>query len=132
MSYIAANPKKFLDTSVGSGQCVAYVQVAAMTGQTRAWTRGELVRGAKLAIGTAIATFDDNGKYISDTNGLSHAAIYMGQDAQGIQVLDQWIGTKKGPDGKVIRVPTGVQARTIAFSNRPKPINDGRNYYVIE
>lgn len=38
--------------------------------------------------GTAIATFDPSGKYGNHTDGRSHAAIYLGQDATGIQVLD--------------------------------------------
>lgn len=63
MGYIAGNPKRFLGTSVGSGQCVAYVQAAALTGQTRGWARGELVKDAKLAIGTAIACNNDGRNY---------------------------------------------------------------------
>ena len=132
MAYIATNPKRLLGTSVGTGQCVAFVQAAAMAGPTRRWSRGELVKGAKLAIGTAIATFDDKGKYISNTGGLSHAAIYMGQDALGIQVLDQYGVTTKGADGKPLRVPVSVSARTIFFGKKPKAVNDGRNYYVID
>jgi len=132
MSYIATNPKRLLDTSVGNGQCVAYVQAAAMTGQTRRWSRGELVQGAKLAIGTAIATFDDNGKYISDTHGQSHAAIYMGQDAVGIQVLDQWVSKTKDKKGVISLIVTPVHPRTIYFRNAKAAVDDGRNYYVIE
>jgi hypothetical protein len=40
------------------------------------------VHGASIPYGTAIATFP-NGKYSG------HAAIYTGQDANGIQVWDQ-------------------------------------------
>jgi hypothetical protein len=42
------------------------------------------VRGASITSGTAIATFP-NGKYSG------HAAIYVGQDSNGIQVWDQVI-----------------------------------------
>jgi len=71
--------------------------------------------------GTAIATFAaPNGGY------QGHAAIYMGQNAIGIQVLDQWGGTDEfshfGP-------------RTIYF-NRPREAtrvsNIGELFYVVD
>ena len=49
---------------------------------------GEQVKGVKLAIGTAIATFDEKGRHINDSTGKSHAAIYLGQAAASIQMLD--------------------------------------------
>lgn len=56
---------------------------------TAAWQRGALVKGnVNMVPGTAIATFDPSGKYGNHTDGRSHAAIYLGQDATGIQVLD--------------------------------------------
>jgi hypothetical protein len=132
MSYVAGNPKKYIGISVGSGQCVALVQAAASTGQTGRWSRGELVKGATLSAGTAIATFDDKGSYISDTDGLSHAAIYMGQSAEGIQVIDQWVLRQKDDKGASVRTHKVAAERTIYFRNSTKPINDGRNYYVID
>jgi hypothetical protein len=80
--------------SVGSGQCVALVQAAAPEiGSTRGWSHGALVRGnLSLQPGTPIATFDASGRYANARDGSSHAAIYLGQDATGIQVLDQWVG----------------------------------------
>jgi hypothetical protein len=72
---------------------VAYTQKAANMPRTVAWKRGELVKGnMTIAPGTAIATFDADGRYGNHTDGRSHAAIYLGQDASGIQVLDQWVG----------------------------------------
>ena len=41
-----------------------------------------------LAKGTAIATFV-GGSYLSHKHG-NHAALYIGQDAEGITVMDQW------------------------------------------
>ena len=42
---------------------------------------GVQVRGdLTIQPGTAIATFDNNGKYTNSTDGTSHAAIYVGQD----------------------------------------------------
>ena len=42
-----------------------------------------------VARGTAIATFVD-GAYPQIGNTGKHAAIYLGQNSEGIQVLDQW------------------------------------------
>jgi hypothetical protein len=132
MPYVAANPEKFIGTSVGNGQCVAFARAAAGIGHTSTWVRGDPVRGANLIVGTAVATFGENLRYANDTTGQSHAAIYLGQDAAGIQVLDQWVKKIRLPDGRIeARVQT-VHKRTIRFANDPKPVNDGRNYYVIE
>lgn len=102
----------------GSGQCVALVQLALGCPQTAKWKRGLKVRGADLQSGTAIATFAEDGKYANTTDGASHAAIYLWQDAEGIQVLDQWLGH-----------PT--TRRTIRF-NAEKAANDGDQFYVID
>ena len=79
---------------VGSGQCVALVQAAdPSVGLTRTWAAGEAVQGnTSLQPGTPIATFDANGTYGNHLDGSSHAAIYLGQDASGMQVQDQWAG----------------------------------------
>lgn len=69
-----------------------------------------------------IATFDANGKYTNSTDGTSHAAIYVGQDAAGLQVWDQWTAQP-------------VHQRTIRFQGGAagvKPVNDGDAFYVIE
>ena len=92
MAYVAAHPLAFENTSVGSGQCVPLVQQATGAPLTRAWRPGPPVKGSTdLAPGTAIATFDVDGRYSNHVNHTSHDAIYLGQDAQGIQVLDQWV-----------------------------------------
>lgn len=132
MPYVAANPKRFLNTSVGNGQCVAYVRAAAQLGHTSTWERGASVQGLVLPIGTAIATFDDNKRYANDRHGSSHAAIYLGQTAIGIQVLDQWYHKRKLPDGTIKDEIHVVQERTIYFQANVKPVDDGRNYYVID
>lgn len=82
-----------------------------------------------MAIGTAIATFDEQGRYINDTTGKSHAAIYLGQDPTGIQVLDQWVSRVPGQQERKVQT---VHQRTVKFQSQPKQVNDGRNYYVIE
>lgn len=133
MVYIASTPSAYVGKSVGNGQCVAYTQKAANMPHTVAWKRGALVKGnTGIAPGTAIATFDANGRYGNHTDGSSHAAIYLGQDASGIQVLDQWMTYKKLPSGERVATPHYVSKRTIRFHKAPRAENNGDNYYVVE
>jgi hypothetical protein len=66
------------------------------------------------AVGTAIATFVENGRYGNHTDGSSHAAIYIGQTADGIEVIDQWshvVGGKRREQmahRRVLRFKGGV------------------------
>ena len=102
-TYVAADPEGYVKAgkAVGSGQCVALVQAATNAPHTSLWTEGPAVWGnTNIPVGTAIATFID-GKYPSKPHG-NHAAIYMGQDATGIQVIDQWLGQK--PHKRTIRI----------------------------
>lgn len=120
MPYVAMDPRKFSKAAVGNGHCVAYARAAALMPHTGVWRKGKPVQGDNtIAAGTAIATFDDNGRYGNKVNGTSHVAIYLGQTPMGIQVLDQWIGQP-------------VHERTIHFKIAPREVNDGRNYYVVE
>lgn len=91
---LASGYDQYLGESVGTGQCVALVQAADPgVGLTRTWTEGAVVQGdTGLTVGTPIATFDGSGQYANATDGSSHAAIYLGQNAQGMQVEDQWLG----------------------------------------
>ncbi len=84
----------FVGRSVGSGQCVALAHaVQPSLGSTATWTAGAPVQGnAALQPGAVIATFNDASRYANATDGSSHAAIYLGQDAHGLHVLDQWSG----------------------------------------
>lgn len=132
MPYVASSPRTFLGTSVGNGQCVAFARAAAAIGHTQTWKRGVQVRGATIIPGTAIATFDQNGKYENDTHGRSHAAIYLGQDAVGILVLDQWVQRSRMPDGTMKEQVQPVHERRIRFQPNAKAVNDGRNDYVID
>ena len=117
---VATGYDQYLGKSVGSGQCVALVQAAdSDVGLTRTWTQGAGVMGnSSLQPGTAIATFDGSGHYANATNGSSHAAIYLGQNAQGIQVMDQWAGH-------------AASIRTIPWSNTSGSANAGSAFYVI-
>ncbi len=93
-SFIAAHDSRFIGRATGSGQCVALVHAACPTiGATHTWVSGKPVQGdVTLQPGTVIATFGGSGRYANANDGSSHAAIYLGQNAQGVQVLDQWEG----------------------------------------
>lgn len=114
---------KFVNAK-GHTECVEFVRQATSAPQTSKWVRGRLVKSLKpgeLAPGTAIATFDDHGKYPTDNLG-RHAAIYLGTTDKGIEVLDQW--NRQGE----------VKKRVIPF--HPKPgtsrSDDADTFYVIE
>jgi hypothetical protein len=111
-------------TLVGSGSCVALPQtLVPAVGNTSLWRRGEAVVGNKTILpGTLVATFETNGKYLSNEHD-NHAAIYIaqvtagenGETQTGIKVLDQWKGKKPHPP------QTRVMSTTI-FKTYEKPI----------
>lgn len=90
---------------------MSFVKVCSRDYRTTSqWNRGQKVRGASLGFGTTIATFP-NGRYSG------HAAVYTGQNSNGIQVYDQWRGRPVGP-------------RTIRW-NGSGISNNGDSFYVI-
>ena len=114
IGFVATDYNQYLGQAVGSGQCVALVQAAdPSVGLTATWRQGDAVQGnASLSPGTVIATFDQNGRYANATDGSSHAAIYLGQNAQGIQVEDQWAGHAASIRTIYWNNPAGVGADT--------------------
>ncbi|MCL4746997.1 MAG: BPSL0067 family protein [Burkholderiaceae bacterium] len=108
----------------GNTECVEFVRQATGAPRTADWRRGLQVRLAtqqQIERTTAIATFDDDGRYPTDSLG-QHAAIYLSHDDQGVVVLDQW-----NSQGE-------VKERLIRFG-RPKETsrsNNGDTFYVIE
>jgi hypothetical protein len=126
MPYVAdlEKAKGMIGTLVGDGQCVTFVHAAVATPPASLWKMGEKVRGDQpIRAGTVIATFDPDGCYGNHTDGRSHAAIYLGQDVHGIQVLDQWSGHTRQP----------VHQRTIRFKNgQGLPVDDGDQFSVAE
>jgi hypothetical protein len=125
MSYTASVSdiqQNYLGKAIGSGQCVAFVEMAAKTPNTAAWKRGRIVAGdTTIPEGTAIATFDPQGTYGNHADGRSHGAIYVSQVAgQGLAVYDQWLSQP-------------VHLRTIHFRDGAGlAVNDGNQFYVIE
>jgi hypothetical protein len=122
--YVADNPEKWAGRpSVGTGECVPLVQQATGAPRSTQWRPGVQVQGnTAIRPGTAIATFD------SHYSG--HAAIYLGQDAAGIRVVDQW--NNRDNNGHVIS-RQNPHERTI-FSGRPRAgaVDQAERYYVVE
>ena len=129
--YVARNPRQWIGhEQVGNGECVALVEKATGAPLDKSWRKGALVQGnTQLAPGTAIAVFDSNGRYGNHTDGTSHAAIYLRQDAKGIYVIEQW---NVRVDGRVVS-HWGPAEKLIPF-NRPdrNPIGRGESYHAIE
>jgi hypothetical protein len=108
---------------IGAGYCVDFVKAAAGVPRTAAWQEGAEVRGnPDIVRGTAIATFEPDGSYTSESG--NHAAIYLSQDDHGIWVYDQWRG--QPVHKRLIRFEGGSGAKQGSKSN------DGRRFAVIE
>ena len=119
---VATDYARYIGRSAGSGQCVALVQATNPSiGLTRTWKCGAAVRGnTGLVPGTAIATFDGSARYANALDGSSHAAIYLGQNERGIQVMDQWAGST-------------AAVRTIPWTNPSgKAANTGSAFHVVQ
>lgn len=100
------------------GQCVSYVTTVCPTipVATKYWKKGAKAKENKdILAGTAIATFDKNGKYSG------HAAIYERQDTVGINVVDQWVTSPA----------KAIHKRILRFGAHGNS-NNGDNFFVIE
>ena len=109
-----ADLSSYIGRSVGTGQCVALVKAANPSlGPASGWIGGAAVQGnTTLAPGTPIATFTSNDRYANATDGTSHAAIYLGQDHNGMLVLDQWAGSSAAVRAIPWSNPGGTPANT--------------------
>ncbi|WP_227245139.1 BPSL0067 family protein [Paraburkholderia caribensis] len=112
----------------GNAECVEFIRQALGAPQTMKWREGQkIVRLADGALdpvvpGTAIATFV-NKRYPQGDCGIAckHAAIYLGQNDEGIQVVDQ------------DRRTGHVHPRTIYWKpHSAGASNDGNAFSVIE
>jgi hypothetical protein len=121
--YIAARPAAFEGHVIGAGHCVDFVQAAAGAPLSDAWREGAEVYGnPHIAPGTAIATFESDGSYTSESG--NHAAIYLYQDERGLWVYDQWRG--QPVHKRLIRFEGGSGSKWGSKSN------DGTRFAVIE
>ena len=128
MSYVYPKAAQLAGHAVmGNHQCVWLVQNLAHAPHTSKWREGARVRGLSgLAPGTAIATFFD-GRYPSRPHG-NHAAFYLGQDACGLWVVDQWLDPHKRRIERRLLAFVGQRAVTSTTGY----VNIGDHYAVIE
>ena len=113
---------KYVDGK-GNTECVAFVCQATGAPAVHLWKRGVKVMSSKaneISRGTAIATFDESGKYPTDARG-KHGAIYLYHDSVSITVLDQW-----NNQGEVKKRPIRLNP------NANKRSNNADTFYVIE
>lgn len=112
---------------VGSHQCVALIQRYTSASHASSWTQGAAVRGnLNLASGTVIATFVD-GRYPNHGQG-NHAAFYVGQDVNGIWVVDQW---KSETKHKISRRHLSFQGKSKSGAYK-NPSNNADAFSVVE
>jgi hypothetical protein len=116
-------PLRYHGKPVGDGHCVALVREVTGLPPTAHWRRGAKVRGhaPPLPAGTAIACFDQAGRYTSRTDGTAHAAILIAEQSDGLLVWDQWLSHPTSQ--RVIRFRGGASGNVI---------NDGDAFYAIE
>jgi RHS repeat-associated protein len=108
----------------GLAQCAALVKQTVGGGlSTTTWRQGG-VPSSSTPIGTAVATFNDEGKYNDYETG-QHAAIFLGFDKQGrMLVLEQWKGIKNDV----------IDIRPIPMtspSGNPYPSNNAKEYNIV-
>jgi hypothetical protein len=120
MAWIIEGAEEYLGQRVANGQCVRFLQEAGGLPHTSKWRPGDKVRGSGCEPGTCIATFDPNGRYGNHVDGRSHAAIFLEERAEGLLVIDQWVGHP-------------VAHRTIRFrGGSGRRVNDGDAFCIIE
>lgn len=117
--FIARDPERALGTVVGDGHCIAYVRSVSDAPQTALWRQGAAI-DARTPVHAIIATFDRQGRYANALDGSSHAAVFLTRHAQGIDVLDQWVGQ-------------AVHRRTIRFrQGQGNAANDADRFRMVE
>lgn len=81
--YLQVNAKNEND-----GQCVSFVKaVANVNKPTYEWQPAKQVGVDEIKVGRVIALINSDGKY--PQGGAGHVGIYLGQDSDGIWMLDQ-------------------------------------------
>ena len=90
MSYIGVNPESYDNTVQGDGECVAFVRKCSGAPSSTTWTKGAPIT-ENTPMYTAIATFNDQGRYPTNDTG-QHAAIFVRKEGTTLIVWDQWAG----------------------------------------
>jgi hypothetical protein len=131
---IWVNRKSVPEGASDNAQCALLVQTLTGAPEMASWTRGKRVKGGAISPGTAVATFEHDGTY-DGKSGVCHAAIFVKEYADGIEVWDQW---KNGHLGQ--RKLDGFRHGRRKLRFRSKEVNtkgyqqsnDGDALYVIE
>jgi copper chaperone CopZ len=118
----------------GRGECVDIIKeyVPGLKGKsTTTWRAGAWVMeaGASIRRGTAIATFDKDGRFPQHRSG-QHAAIVLRVMGSGIWVVDQW-RSKKMITKRLIRIPPPHHQRN-PDGSFPDASNNALAFRVIE
>jgi hypothetical protein len=105
-------------------QCVGLVKTYSKCGATSTWKEGALVKDSpELAKGTAIATFNEDGKYASKPSG-NHACFFIEFVGElGFRVLEQHVKPH----------PELIQKRLIRYQigEHINPCDDANAYSII-
>jgi hypothetical protein len=117
-------------------QCVALLKIYTVNENSEKcarsldWSQGASVKAAvdagAIERGTAVATFNADGKYLSMANG-NHACIFVEaqKDGSGFLVLEQ----------NVSPFPNKIQNRVLKYQGKPKngeiQMNNGDCYSII-
>ncbi|MGO9413425.1 MAG: BPSL0067 family protein [Spirochaetia bacterium] len=108
----------------GGVQCVGLVKYYTKCGGTGTWKKGAMVKDSpQLKAGTAIATFDSQGRYPSHKSG-NHACFFLRfmPGNKGITVLEQHVMPNKNK----------IQTRNILYrQGKGTPSDDASAYAVI-
>jgi hypothetical protein len=118
LPFVSSSAQTYDGQVIGDGQSMSFVSETAGVPPASAWKEGPPVKGNNIPQGTAIATFDENGNFMSSASG-GNAAIYDSQDQNGIWLWDQRNG--QPVHRRYIRSTNGIGS----------PANDGDSYYVI-
>ena len=130
MPYVLPSPDihkgRAFSNSQGHTECVEFIKQTLSAPATALWREGAKIKKLSpgdqdpIAKGTAIATFVA-GRYPQTGSTGKHAAIYLGQSVEGIQVMDQW------------RSQGRVMPRTIPWKPRhPGLSNDANAFSAVE
>ncbi|HEV3316153.1 MAG TPA: BPSL0067 family protein [Candidatus Angelobacter sp.] len=124
---VALNHTPSMSELIGDGECVtATKKFAGLEGTTTAqWRAGEkAANNPDIKPGTAIATFDKNGRY-PQGEVPKNSGIYLSQGTNGsIWILDQWPAHGKNPANP-------PHPREVLFDNRRDTSNNSNAYSVI-
>ena len=121
--------------NAGSGECVDLIKEYVRSLRSRStatWRAGDWIMEAGTSIrkGTAIATFDKDGRYPQQRTG-QHAALVVRVMGSGIWVVDQWRNNGGKITKRLIRIPPPGQQRNAdgSFANAS---NNALAFRVIE